>query len=259
MQFNHRVARGFRALVSYTFSHSLDLNSTDLSNPNGVDGTGLPSNLYNIKSDYGDSNFDIRHTFSAGFGAQMPELKFENRVEQVLVNHWAIDGTVQLRSAGPFTVVYTPANPQYAAIAGSPINLRPDRVPGRTLYLQDRSAPGGKYLNSAAFSIPSAFRQGTEGRNIVRGFNLSELDLSARRDFGLYRETRLQFRADVFNIFNHPNFANPNANLSVTGFGYSPSMFGTGLGQGGGFAGGSNPLYQLGGPRSMQLSAKIQF
>jgi hypothetical protein len=73
----------------------------------------------------------------------------------------------------------------------------------------------------------------------------------------------LQFKAEVFNIFNHPNFADPNGSLGTNSptnanFGLSDRMFGTSLGSGGA-AGGLNPLYQIGSPRSIQFCLKLQF
>src|SRR5262249_33664455 len=108
-------------------------------------------------------------------------------------------------------------------------------------------------------------RQGTLSRNALRGFPLFQTDLSLRRKIGLTERFGLLLRIDMFNIFNHPNFASPNAVLFRSAtvlnptFGISQSMFGSGLFTGGASAGGFNPLYQIGGPRSMQLSVKVQF
>jgi hypothetical protein len=64
---------------------------------------------------------------------------------------------------------------------------------------------------------------------------------------------------DAFNILNHPDFGYPQNNLSVTGFGQPTATLAQTLGSGNGFGGGFNPLYATGGPRSMQLSLKLQF
>jgi hypothetical protein len=114
-------------------------------------------------------------------------------------------------------------------------------------------APGGKSLNPAAFSIPSTIRQGTEGRNDIPGFGLTQVDLSLGRKFSITERLKLQFRADAFNLFNHPNFTNPPAFVEFgPAFLQSFQMLNRGLG-------GLNPLFQEGGPRSLQLSLKLFF
>jgi hypothetical protein len=100
--------------------------------------------------------------------------------------------------------------------------------------------------------------QGELGRNALRGFGATEVDLTLRRQFKLREPLALQARADFFNIFNHPNFGNPINYLSSPQFGQSTQMLGASLGTGG-QNGGLNPLYQIGGPRSAQLSLKIVF
>jgi hypothetical protein len=95
-------------------------------------------------------------------------------------------------------------------------------------------------------------RQGTFGRNVVRGFPVSQVDLSLRRSFRMGEQLGLQVRADAFNILNHPNFSSPSGIMTDATFGRATQMLNTGLG-------GLNPLFQTGGPRSMQLALKVTF
>jgi hypothetical protein len=128
-------------------------------------------------------------------------------------------------------------------------------VPGVPLYIEDPTLPGGKRFNPAAYdaATPQAQgRQGTMGRNVLRGFKASQMDLSLRRQFKLTEQSTLLFRADCFNLFNHPNFANPTGILTSANFGRATKTLNTGLG-------GLNSLYQIGGPRSFQLALKLQF
>ena len=136
---------------------------------------------------------------------------------------------------------------------------RPDLVEGVPLYLDDPLAPGGRRINRAAFKVPVG-RQGTLGRNALRGFPLWQLDLALRRQFNLTETINLQFRTEVFNLFNHPNFGfrDQELRLTSTQFGLSTQMLGRSLGAGGA-SGGFNPLYQVGGPRSIQLAMKLTF
>ena len=82
--------------------------------------------------------------------------------------------------------------------------------------------------------------------------------MTLRRQFKLHERLSLQARADFFNIFNHPNFGPPTNYLSSPLFGQSTQMLGASLGSGG-QNGGLNPLYQIGGPRSVQLALKLLF
>jgi len=91
------------------------------------------------------------------------------------------------------------------------------------------------------------------GRNALRGFGATQLDLTLRRQFRFTERLSLQARADFFNILNHPNFGNPGNNLTNPLFGQSTQTLASSLGSGGA-NGGFNPLYQIGGPRSIQLA-----
>jgi hypothetical protein len=137
-------------------------------------------------------------------------------------------------------------------------NIRPDVVPGVPVRISDPSAPGGWRLNKAAFTTPPAGRQGNLGRNGVRGFGASQIDFTLRRQFAITERVKLQFRSDFFNLFNHPNFGDPRTSLSSGLFGRATQTLAASLGAGG-INGGFSPLYQIGGPRSIQLALKLQF
>jgi len=143
-------------------------------------------------------------------------------------------------------------------IGFGPFNFRPDLVPGVPLYLKDLSLPGGRVIDREAFFIPQTARQGTLGRNAPRGFPLRQLDLSPRRRFVLTERMNLQFRMDVFNLLNRPNFGDPVGDLNNGLFGRSTAMLGRSLGSNVGSVG-LNSAYQFGGPRTMQMSLKLQF
>ena len=135
---------------------------------------------------------------------------------------------------------------------------RPNLVSGVPLWIADPNVAGGKEINPAAFTIPTGAVQGDLGRNALRGFGATKVDLTLRRQFKLHERLALQARADLFNIFNHPNFGPPINYLSSPQFGQSTQMLGASLGSGG-QNGGLNPLYQIGGPRSAQLALKLLF
>jgi hypothetical protein len=92
--------------------------------------------------------------------------------------------------------------------------------------------------------------------NAPRGFGATQVDLTPRRKFQIFDRLSLQARGDLFNIFNHPNFGPPTNYLSSPLFGESTQTLAASLGTGG-QGGGLNPLYQIGGPRSIHLAAKL--
>jgi hypothetical protein len=272
LQFQRRLSHGLQALLSYTWSHSLDLNSADVASPWGGSSVGIPSNLYNINQEYGNSDFDIRHTFSTALTYNIPTARLQNSFARILLRNWAVDSNTSARTGTAFNVTYQPDTPGAFAGPTGAFYLRPDQISGQPVYVSDANAPGGKRLNVMAFTIPSVLGQGSEGRNTLRGFPLLQIDLAARRQFNITERIHLQFRADGFNIINHSNFGNPLNNMGtcglggqcapVYGWGTSQALLNQGMGAGAVGSNYANPfgsLYQIGGPRSFQLSMKLQF
>jgi hypothetical protein len=242
-QFQRRLSRGLQALVSYTYGKSLDNNSNDSS-------SHLIAAAVNPKSDYGPSEFDIRQTLAAAFSYNLPKA----RMLKPLTRDWALDGVFSARSSTPVDVTYS------GDIGYGVYTWRPDVVAGQSLYLADSNVAGGRRFNPDAFEFPNTYpgRQGTLGRNVLRGFPIEQLNLTIRREFPLYERARLQFRGEMFNTLNHPSFADPSGAMQSTQFGYSTQMLSQSLGRGGVNAG-LNPLYQIGGPRSIQLALRVVF
>jgi hypothetical protein len=107
-------------------------------------------------------------------------------------------------------------------------------------------------VNPAAFTPAPAGQQGNEPRNDLPGYGLTQIDFSLGRKFAITDRLNLQFRADAFNLFNHPNFSNPSISVGSPSTFLSASMLNQGLG-------GLSSLFQEGGPRSLQLSLKFSF
>jgi hypothetical protein len=142
-------------------------------------------------------------------------------------------------------------------LSGANSVQRPNVVPGVPLNLAQPTAPGGKVINPAAFNIPTS-GQGDLGRNALRGFGAVQWDMTVRRQFHVTSGLSFQARVDIFNVLNHPNFGSPVNYLSSPQFGQATQMLSNSLGAGG-QTGGLSPLYQIGGPRSIQLAVKLQF
>jgi len=243
LQYQRRLSRGLQALASYTWGHSIDIASSDSS---------IVSSPRNPNIDRGSSGFDVRHAFTAAITYDIPTPKVGSFVTAILED-WSVDTIVTARSATPVDVTGS------VDLSGGVVSIaRPDLIPGIPLYINDPNVAGGRRFSRAAFTAAPAGRQGTLGRNVLRSFPVYQMDLSLRRKVNLTERINLQLRAEAFNIFNHPNFGDPVNSLSSALFGQSTVMLGRSLGTGG-VSGGFNPLYQVGGPRSIQLALRLNF
>ena len=245
IQYRHPLSRDLQVLGSYTFAKSLDTVSEE-----STTNFQAPALRYSPNNDRGPSAFDVRHSFNAAASYSIP-FRATNRFGRALLSNYGLDARVRAVSSRPVNVISgrDPFGFGFSTVA------RPDLVPGQPLYLSDSNAPGGRRFNAAAFDGPTPFtagRQGTFGRNVLRGFPASQLDLSARREFRMTERWKLQARVDAFNVFNHPNFNNPPGNLRDPNFGQATQILASGLG-------GLSALYQVGGPRSLEIALKILY
>jgi hypothetical protein len=260
LQFQRRLSHGLQALASYTWSHSIDdASAGSLGNGNGGANDLVP--LANPSLNRGPSDFDIRNQFSAGLTYDIPVPR-ANAFARVVLHGWSTDNFFLTRSALPVNIY----NSLWSlSLSNASTAVRPDVVPGNSFYAYGPKYPGGRAINAAAFAEPPTdstghpFRQGDLGRNALRGFCATQWDFAVHREFPLYESFRLQFRAEMFNVLNHPNFGPPVADLRQTQFGQSTELLAQYLGGGNLGGGGFNPLYQIGGPRSIQLALKLVF
>jgi hypothetical protein len=248
LKFQRRLSRGLQAVGSYSWSHSIDIASTDAIATN----VNTPGQIAGANVDRGNSNFDIRHAFTAGVTYDLPVVGSE-KTGRAILSGWSIDSFFFARSAPPVNVV---GGSFFAA--GTQLAPRPNVIPGVPFEIHGSQFPGGKIFNRAAFATAPAGTQGNLGRNVLRGFGAWQADVGLQRQFHLAENLRLRFRAEFFNIFNHPNFGSPTNVLTSPLFGRSTQTLANSLGSGGA-NGGLNPLYQIGGARSIQFALKLQF
>jgi len=270
LQFQRRLSHGLQSIASYTWSHSIDTASggSEYGNQANALAPGIDP-----QANRGPSDFDIRNAFSAGLTYDIPAPK-SNAFASAILGRWSIENIIQARSAPPVNVY----DRVFSSINKGRVQIRPDVIPGLPLYLYGPQYPGGKAFNNTPnqggsgcvgpFCPPPSdpttrkpLRQGNLGRNALRGFGATQWDLAIHRDF-LFRESlKLQFRAEMFNVLNHPNFGQPNGDISNTSqFGLSNQMLGQSLaGAGNAGAGAFDPLYQIGSPRSIQVALKLTF
>jgi hypothetical protein len=276
VQFQRRLSHGLQALASYSWSHSID-DASSGSYANTAN-TGVPT--LNPNANRGPSDFDIRNAFSAGLTYEIPAPQ-SNVLAKTMLHGWSTENFILAHSASPvdpYESIF------FSGISNFSTEIRPDVISGIPLYLYGSQYPGGKAFNNTPgvvqsgcsdgspsigpFCPPPAdangnpLRQGNLGRNGLRGFGAAQWDFAVHRDFPIHESIKLQFRVEMFNVLNHPNFGQPSGCLGIyctTPFGLSTQMLGQSL-SGGNLGGGAfSPLYQIGGPRSMQFALKLEF
>ncbi|HKE27968.1 MAG TPA: TonB-dependent receptor [Bryobacteraceae bacterium] len=236
-QYRRSMPGGLEALASYTWSHSIDNDSSDMFLAWAGPGAG-PS------VDRGSSDFDLRHSFTASLTYTAPKR----------YGGWFLSGILRARTGFPITIQTAE---EYVGI--SFVNaFRPDWVYGQPLWLTDPNSPGGRKLNPAAFLAQPAGVQGNLGRNVISGFGMSQLDLALSREFKLNDRAGLQLRLEAFNALNHPNFADPVKYLDSPLIGEAASMLNMMLGTGSPGSG-LSPVLGSGGPRAVQLGLRFHF
>jgi hypothetical protein len=203
--FRQRMTRGLQILASYTWSHTLDM-STD------SNGGGAPMNAYDIYADYGNANWDIRHRFVTSLVYELPKLGSQNVFVRSILGGWQINDITTLQSGQPFNITI----PGDTANIGRG-NQRPNVVGTPSADCNSSHLTG--CIDATAFAMPTAFTFGNARRNILNGPSLLNTDFSLFKEVPFGERAKFQFRAEFFNIFNHPELANPNATFGTGSFG----------------------------------------
>lgn len=220
-----RFGHGISFLASYTFSKTIDdassFNMTGSAARPVAGENDLAQNPFDLGAERGRSLFDARHRFVLSYQWSLPFWKQPHSWYQHVLGNWQVNGITTLMSGTPFTVFDSrDISLQGGApeISGFSSN-RPDRVG------DPNSGPHSvnQWFNTAAFQaldpVLNAGQFGTAGRNIVEGPALDSWDFSALKNVRLTESKEIQFRAELFNIFNHPNFRLPDSDISSPAFG----------------------------------------
>jgi Carboxypeptidase regulatory-like domain/TonB dependent receptor-like, beta-barrel len=265
---------GWSHQIAYTWSHSIDTASDS---QDYVPNAAQPNDSTNANGNKGPSNFDVRQRFVWSLEYDLPKWSALGRLGE----GWAVSNVLTLMSGHPYSLNYNFID-DYSG-SGEFFD-RPDVVgPIQT----NRSDPS-QFLNLTSFEVPCTFQSpfdgfadscvpgtrhfGNMGRNSLLGPDYRNFDLALSKTTSLTERFKLLFRADIYNLTNHPNFANP---LAVAFFADAApnrsSAFPTGLdpvtGRSIGFlpitatsdVGLGNPILGGGGPRSIQLALKLMF
>jgi hypothetical protein len=255
IQFRRRLSRGLTALASYTWSHCIDYGSAE----------------YYLESERGNCDFDLRHNLSTALSYDMPRIG-RSRLVRTVIDQWGLDDRLTARTSFPVTLN---GSQYFDPATGQLLNSGLDSVSSQPIYLYGancisvlqglgdlqpgQECPGSRAINPLAFAQPptdpntgNPLRPGTAPRNLVRGFAAWQMDLAVRRDFPIKEKLKVQFRAEAFNVLNQPSFGSINPNFGSPTFGQATGTLASAPGV-------LSPLYQMGGPRSMQFALKLVF
>jgi len=200
-----RTSHGATFLVNYTWAHALDT------------GTGAIQNVYNIAANRGPSSADIRQRFVASYVHQLPfghgrwKGAHWNRVEDFVLGGWQTGGIFTVQTGFPLTATISGLDQsQTGGLNDRPNLIGPVSVSDSTI---------GQWFNRAAFALPATGQFGNEGTGVIVGPGLVNLDFSLLKNFKFRESDNLQFRAELFNSMNHPNFLNPVTTFNSPSFG----------------------------------------
>jgi len=213
----HRLSRGFEIRASYTWSKNLDMNS-GLTGAQSSNQSQMILDRNNVGRDWGPSALDptsqasISGRYELPFGAGKRWLKNSAPAASTLLGGWQLNTITTLLSGFPFTPVIGSNR------SGDGDTRNPDR-PSLNPAFTGPVVLGkpGQWFNPNAFVLPAAGTYGNLGRGVYCGPGLADFDLSLFKTTQLTERTGLQFRAEFFNILNHPNFATPNATVFSSG------------------------------------------
>jgi hypothetical protein len=215
-KFQRQFSHGLDFLLTYTWSKAL----TD------TEGGNVPSNTYDVRSDYGPASWDRTHTLTLEHDWDLPfgRARYwklgDNAVADAILGGWRLSGVHTFASGEPFTPL----------VANAPLLNDPD-IPSNEIradvvgnwHVANPNA--SEWFNPAAFTEPQQpFRQGTAGRNSLRGPGLAISNVSLAKNLLLSERRSLELRADAFNVFNHPNLALPSNYVDVSGAGQITSL-----------------------------------
>jgi len=289
---NSRDYHGLSMVLGYTYSHSLD----DVgANWDFGYGSGLPQDAHNLAAEYGNSDFDIRHRLTAsvtyaipgrhGYGQMLSGWEINAIATLESPQYWGpIDLGTDASGVGPLPVSPPANSPIRWSFYGKPSDFKSRAGVGIPFYAPgDPNMPSacsaqalavdggtvgastaslnlfGCYAQGGSIMIPPPLGQlGNMRRNMFPDSGFRNLDFSLAKNFHLGEARSLQFRAEFFNILNHPNFANPYGGQN--GFGLNdPSVQPFGCGCATPDVAAANPVIGSGGSRAVQLSAKFTF
>ena len=226
--FTKRFSHAGIIQAAYTWSKLISDTDNTSAFLDGQGGTGLVQDRYNIKAEKSVSQQDIRHNFVANYGLDMPfghgqmYLSHINGVANAVVGGWRVNGITTLRSGVPIALTAN-ANTLSEDFGGGTPGfgvgngiIRPNYTPGCSKGVSgNRLVRSQEWFNTSCFTQPGPFSFGNEPRvdSPLRAAGVVNFDFSANKSFDLTERFKLKFSGEIFDLFNHPQFAEPGVGL----------------------------------------------
>src|ERR1700754_2874446 len=216
-----RYSSNFYFLAAYTYSKSLDTSSLAGDTTSGNAGT--PQNSHDEKAEYGLSAFDQRHRFvlsylyTLPFGRGQSYLNSLSGLGNTLIGGWQINGITTFASGNPFSVQVVGVDRTNTGVFGG--GSQRANIVSSNIELSGSERSTARWFNTAAFVAAPLNTFGNSGRNILVGPGTANFDFSILKDFPFTESMKLQFRTEIFNIFNHSQFLQPVTDPTSPAFG----------------------------------------
>jgi hypothetical protein len=214
VSFNQKTSHGLSFLLSYTWSKTLDIGSDGWF---AADGSSV-QDPYHLENDKGRAGFDLPQIFTAHWVYELPfgagrAFPTGYRALDAIIGGWQVNGILSLTSGRLFDVTASNTISNTGSITQERANVVGDPMSGSC---PNGAAVGARncWFNISAFAVPSTGTYGNFSRNVLRGDARNSLDVSVFRNFPITERTRLEFRAEAFNVTNSPIWGNPNSNIS---------------------------------------------
>ena len=223
-----RMSHGLQVLTGYTWAHSIDTVPTEFGG-----GAGAPQDIRCRRCDRANSNTDLRHRLTNSATYMLPFFNQQKGWTKTMLGGWQVNSIITLQSGLPYTLNWSGGD-----VTGGAGGSRPNSL-GR-----DGTLPGGernidRWFDPSAYGRPADFTFGNVARNSLFGPGRVNFDASLFKDFAFKEHWKVQFRTEAFNLFNHPQFGQPNANIGTAQAGQIRSI--------------------VGNPRQLQLALRLQF
>lgn len=267
ISFEQRTSHGLTIQANYNYAHSVD-DSSGYNPSDSVNEAGMAQNYFNRKGDRGRSAFDIRHSLTFNLLYALPVGRGKafgshaSGAAAKIIDGWQLSSIGSFHSNVPFTPVLVFDNAGTQSLLNS---QRPDIVGNPYTGSCPNGSPAGTpncWFNPSAFALPAAGSFGNAGRNILNGPSFAELDLGVIKETPIGEDMNLEFRAEFFNIFNHPNFAVPTNTVGPNGSGGNGDAIFLGRSTGGQgiLAANAGQIFStVGSSRQIQVGLRLSF